>query len=87
MAVTVPDHDTLIKHIQNLVIEAVDKEGWPHMREMCEIYGISPTLLRKIIPVGAQTNKQSFNFQKLIDAYDLAYDVVHDRKLKTVAYM
>jgi hypothetical protein len=86
MAVTVPDHDTLIKHIQNLVIEAVDKEGWPHMREMCEIYGISPTHLRKIY-LWESENKQSFNFQKLIDAYDLAYDVVHDRKLKTVAYM
>ncbi len=48
MAVTVPDHDTLIKHIQSLVVKAVDKEGWPHIREMCEAYGISPTLLRKL---------------------------------------
>ena len=84
MAVTVPDHDTLIKHIQNLVIKAVDKEGWPYMRELCEIYGISSSLLRTIYLWDELDNK-SFNFQKLIDAYGLADDVVHDHKVKSIA--
>ena len=76
MAITVPDHDTLIRHIQNFVIEAVDKQGWPFVTEMCEVYGISVTLLRKLYLWNEKDN-QSFNFQKLINAYDLAYDVVH----------
>jgi hypothetical protein len=54
MAVTVPDHDTLITHIQNFVIEAVDKHGWPDVREICEHYDVSPTLLRRIYLVGTQ---------------------------------
>ena len=76
MAITVPDHDTLIRHIQSLVIEAVDKQGWPFVTEMCEVYGISVTLLRKLY-LWEEKDNQSFNFQKLINAYDLAYDVVH----------
>ena len=75
MAITVPDHDTLIRHVQSFVIEAVDEKGWPFVTEMCELYGISVTLLRKLY-LWDEEDTQSFNFQKLINAYDLAYDVV-----------
>ena len=84
MAITVPDHDTLIRHIQNVVIEAVGQEGWPFISEMCEIYGVSITLMRKLY-LWDEKDNQSFNFQKLINAYDLAYDVVHNMKAKKIA--
>ena len=79
--ITVPDHDTLIKHIQNYVIEAVDKIGWTEVRYMCEPYDISPTLVRRVYLWEPKDNT-SFNFRKLIEVYDFAYDVVHDYKAK-----
>ena len=81
MAVTVPDHDTLITHIQNFVIEAVDKHGWPDVREICEHYNVSATLLRRIY-LWEPKDRTSFNFRKLIEAYDFAYDAIHDFKVK-----
>lgn len=80
MSITVPDHDTLIKHIQNYVIQAVALDGWPTIRELGEVYDISPTMLRKLYLWDPKDNT-SFNFQKLINAYDLAYDCVHNRKV------
>jgi hypothetical protein len=84
MSITVPDHDTLIKHIQNYVIEAVSKEGWPMLRELCEVYDVSHPVLRKIY-FWEPKDHTSFNFQKLINAYDLAYDLVHGMKAKSNA--
>ena len=79
--ITVPDHDTLIKHIQNLVIEAVDKLGWPYAADIAENYDISITLIRRVYLWEPKDNR-SFNFRKLIEVYDFAYDVVHGYRAK-----
>jgi hypothetical protein len=79
--ITVPDHDTLIEHIQNFVILAVDKVGWPEVREICENYDISPALVRRVY-LWDTADRTSFNFRKLIEVYDFAYDVVNDYKVR-----
>jgi hypothetical protein len=81
MTVSVPDHDTLIGHIKALVVKAAKQEGWPELRERCRDYDISSGILRKISLWEAGDNT-SYNFQKLINAYDLAYDTLNGLKVQ-----
>lgn len=76
--IRVPDHDALIQHIQSHLIEAVALDGWPTIRDLCEEYDISPTVLRKLY-LWDPKDKTSFNLRKLIQMYDFAYDMIHNR--------
>jgi hypothetical protein len=74
MSVTVPDHNTLVAHIQGLVISAVGRIGWTEAAETCPAYDVSITLVRTVYLWDPKDHK-SFNFQKLLNVYDWAYDV------------
>jgi hypothetical protein len=84
MPITVPDHDTLIRHVQSYVIKAVDDEGWPTLRELCETYDVSIAVVRKLY-FWEPKDHTSFNFQKLINVYDLAYDLLNGQRGKNKA--
>ena len=83
MSITIPEHDELVSAVQHTIIEAVDKEGWPLIRELCEIYGISAALMRKLY-LWKETDRASFNLKKMLEAHDLAQEVVFGRKVKKV---
>jgi len=73
MTIHVPDHDTLVHHIQRCVQKVVNNIGWPQATESCKVYGISVGLIRKIY-LWDERDHSSFTLKKLLEAHSWAFD-------------
>jgi len=81
----VPDHDTFVRRVQSEMHSAVGKLGMPKAVTVAQHYDVSATLIRKLLlwePEGPNTRASSFNFRKLLDAYDFAVEVNSGRIAK-----
>ena len=83
----VPSHDALVLRVQQDVLKAVEKVGWPDVSKACWGHHISVTLVRKIClwrppRPGSGEPFESFNLGKLLDVHSWAEDVLAGRTIR-----
>ena len=71
----VPDHDSVVAVIQSKVQEALAKVPRDRVQSVVQGHGVSYGMLYKISRWDPCFD-QSFNFRKLLDAYDCACDLL-----------
>ena len=83
----VPSHDDIVFRVQQDVLKAVEKVGWPNISKACWGHHISIGIIRKIClwrprRPGSGEPFESFNLGKLLDAHSWAEDVLAGRTIQ-----